>query len=199
VLEEGCESALRTKFMGMRMKMETSSLNFRMDLSKCIFYAYSSRYANITELVQAITAIAKHIPDIQYTLQSLAFPWFLHHLGYFTLPNYLLFLLFRLLLLIPHSLPPHKITAKREQHCIDRRPRKQNPEIESDPRMNIEDNCSACIDNVMQRPSVSPKVKPWRKRNGVKACRHIRNNPKNEPESRPRLSYHHRDILTRQT
>lgn len=51
----------------------------------------------------------------------------------------------------------------------------------------------------MQRPRISPIVEVRLDINVIESCRHVRDNPENEPKRSPRLSHNHRDVLTSQS
>lgn len=51
----------------------------------------------------------------------------------------------------------------------------------------------------MQRPRIAPIVEMRLNINVVESRRHVRDNPENEPQRSPRLSYNHRNVLACQS
>ena len=101
-----------------------------------------------------------------------------------------------LLPLRPHRLPPHEIAREREQRRIDRAPRKQDPEVQPDARVQIEQRAPGRLDNVVQRPGVAPVVPLGRQVEAVKRGGDVGDDPEDEPHGRPGLADDHGDVLT---
>lgn len=93
------------------------------------------------------------------------------------------------------GLKPHPITRGREQRRIDCRPRRQNPKVQPQPRVQVKQDTPARLDDIVQRPRVPPVVETRLDVNIVKRRRHICNHPEDEPQPRPRLSHYHGDVF----
>ena len=103
-----------------------------------------------------------------------------------------------LLPLRPHRLPPHEIARAGKQGRVDRAPRKQDPKVQPDARMQIEDRAPGRLDDVVQRPGVAPVVPLGRQVEAVKRRRDVGDDPEDEPHGRPGLPDDHGDVLARQ-
>lgn len=89
------------------------------------------------------------------------------------------------------TLPPHEPTRNREKERIDSSPRNQYRKVHPNPRMQIEQDLPTPFHNVMQRPDISPSVKPRLDIQVVESGRDVGDDPEDEPQSRPRLSDEH--------
>ena len=106
-------------------------------------------------------------------------------------------LTFRLLLLRPHRLPPHKIARERKQHRINRAPRQQNPKVQPYSRMEIEERAPGRLDDIVQRPCITPVIPFGREVEAVEGRGDVGDDPEDEPERRPGLADGHGDVLAR--
>jgi hypothetical protein len=96
---------------------------------------------------------------------------------------------------LPLRLPPLQPTTDRKQPRIHRPPRHQNPKIQPNPRMQIEQYLPAPFHNRMQRPRVSPAVKCRRDFNIVEGCGHVGDYPEDEEEAHPGLADDHGHVF----
>ena len=63
----------------------------------------------------------------------------------------------------------------------------------------ITDKIQRCGLTIMQRPSIAPSVKSRCEINAIKTCRHIGDDPEDQPKRRPWLSYNHCNIFRRES
>ena len=74
-------------------------------------------------------------------------------------------------------------------------PCEQYAKVQTQSRVRIEQDGTTGSDDLLQWPRPAPIEEPGCELDGVERCRHVTNDPEDQPQGSPRLTDDHRDVL----
>lgn len=98
-----------------------------------------------------------------------------------------------------HVLILHKSAAYGEECRVDRSPGNEDAKVQTQPVVEVKEQRSRGLDDVVKRPGVTPVIEVRFNLDRVETRRDIGDDPEDQPQTGPGLSSDHGDVLTCQT